>query len=136
MSTLLIVKDFGRAKELTEYFASNRFLAQTTQRSLGMSDDTSVILFAAYTLKIASPGDTQATVAMILKTHVESEVENSLEYSFRLTRDLMVLNDTAEEEIFFEIPDRKLVEADAKERLLKSWKDREIELLREAAESI
>jgi len=42
----------------------------------------------------------------MFKAHVESEIDNALEYEFRLNRDLMVINDTEEEGLLFDIPDK------------------------------
>lgn len=60
------------------------------------------------------------------RSHIESEVDCALEYEFRLNRDLMLINDTEEEGLLFEIPDKDMVEADAKESVLREWKDKEI----------
>lgn len=60
------------------------------------------------------------------RAHIESEVDCALEYEFRLNRDLMLINDTEEEGLLFEIPDKDMVEADAKEGVLREWKDKEI----------
>ena len=45
-------------------------------------------------------------VTNIFKSHVESEVDNALEYEFRLSADLMNINDTEEDGLLFEIPDK------------------------------
>ena len=63
--------------------------------------------------------------------HVEREIDCSLEYDFRLNRDLMLINDSEEEGLLFEIPDRTLVEADAKEALLKTWIEKEVALIKQ-----
>ena len=62
-------------------------------------------------------------------THVEREIDNALEYDFRFTRDLMKINDTEEEGLLFDIPDKQNVEADGKEALLKEWIPREMALI-------
>ena len=67
---------------------------------MNTTEETSVILFAAYSLKVAGSliaEELHSTVGSILRNHVESEVENSLEYSFKLSRDLMLTNDTDED---------------------------------------
>ena len=46
----------------------------------------------------------------------------------------MLINDTEEEGLLFEIPDKSKVENAAKEEVLKSWIQREVELIREIAE--
>lgn len=63
-------------------------------------------------------------------------MNNALEYDFRLNRDLMEFNDTEEEQLFFEITQKAMIEADFKEKVLKSWIPREIELIQEAASSL
>lgn len=73
-----------------------------------------------------------ATTTQVFTTHVESEIDNSLEYEFRLSRDLMEVNEKEEDGLLFEVPDRKLVEANCKERLIKTWIYREKELIKEA----
>ena len=42
----------------------------------------------------------------------------------------MHINDTEEEGMLFEIPNKSLIEADLKESILKSWIDRELEVIR------
>ena len=61
--------------------------------------------------------------------HVEREIDNGLEYDFRFNRDLMKINDTEEEGLLFEIPEKKNVEADGKEALLKEWIPKEMALI-------
>jgi len=68
------------------------------------------------------------------KQHVEREIDCALEYDFRLNRDLMLINDTEEEGVLFEIPVKDNVEADGKEALLKSWIQREVELIKEISQ--
>ena len=63
------------------------------------------------------------------QNHVEREIDNCLEYEFRLTRDIMLINDTEEEGLLFEIPDKKQVEADGKEAVLKGWIQKEMEII-------
>ena len=65
--------------------------------------------------------------------HVEREIDCSLEYDFRLNRDLMLINDSEEEGLLFEIPDRTHVEADAKEALLKTWIEKEVALIKQVS---
>ena len=48
----------------------------------------------------------------------------------------MEFNDTEEEQLFFEITQKAMIEADFKEKVLKSWIPREIELIQEAASSL
>jgi len=62
-------------------------------------------------------------------THIEREVDNALEFDFRFSRDLMKINETEEEGLLFEIPDKTNVEADGKETLLKDWIPRELALI-------
>jgi len=61
-------------------------------------------------------------VRELFKNHVESEIDNAIEYEFRLNRDLMVINDSEEDGIFFEIPNKTFIEADFKESILKQLK--------------
>jgi hypothetical protein len=61
--------------------------------------------------------------------HVEREIDNALEYDFRLNRDLMKINDTEEEGLLFEIPEKTNVEADGKEALFKEWIPKEMALI-------
>lgn len=97
-------------------------------------DDTPVKAFCAYSIKalpgMVNPAVAQRVMASFVK-HVEKEVDLSLEYDFRLNRDLLLINDTEEEGLLFEIPDKTNIEADAKEEVLKSWKDQEISLLKQ-----
>lgn len=101
-----------------------------------MSEDTTVILFAAYSLQVLPAAllnpDLISNVSTVFKTHVESEIDSQLNYEFRLSRDLMAINDTEEEGLLFEIPDKSLVEAYHKENILKTWVPRELELIKEA----
>jgi hypothetical protein len=78
-------------------------------------------------------GQSTEGVAKVFKAHVESEIDNALEYEFRLNRDLMVINDTEEEGLLFDIPDKSKVEADAKEKIMKTWIEREIAVIKEVA---
>lgn len=48
----------------------------------------------------------------------------------------MEINDTEEEGILFEIPDKTHIEADHKENILKSWINRELELIKEATSGL
>ena len=68
------------------------------------------------------------------RDHVEREIDNSLEYDFRLGRDLMEINDTEEEGLLFEIPDKTKVEAEGKEAIVKSWIEVEKAVIREIAQ--
>lgn len=70
-------------------------------------------------------------VSNVFKTHVESEIDSALNYEFRLTMDMMEVNDTEEEGLLFEIPDKSLIEAHHKENMLKAWIPRELELIKE-----
>lgn len=105
-----------------------------------MTEDTSIILFAAYSLKTIPREllneEVYSNVENVFKNHVSSEVDNVLNYDFRLNRDLMIMNDTDEETLFFEIPSRQLIEADYKEMILKQWIPRELDLIREASSSL
>jgi hypothetical protein len=47
----------------------------------------------------------------------------------------MLINDTEEEGLLFEIPDKSNVEADAKEALMKSWIDKEVALIKQVSGS-
>ena len=55
----------------------------------------------------------------MVRSDVESEIDNSLHYEFRLNRDMMLINDTEEEGLLFDIPDKSNIEADMKENVLK-----------------
>ena len=100
-----------------------------------MTEDTAILMFAAYALKIMNNCEQELAmnVSNMFKTHVESEVDSTLDYEFRLNRDLMLLNDTEEEGMLFEIPDRSNVEDDAKENVLKAWISREREVIKDIA---
>ena len=88
------------------------------------------ILFAALIPQL-TPLEPALTAALLANynRHIEREVDLALEYDFRLTRDLMQINDTEEEGLLFEIPDKSHVEADGKEALLKEWIPREMALI-------
>lgn len=45
----------------------------------------------------------------------------------------MLINDTEEEGLLFDIPDKSNIEADAKEAVLKGWVKQEIALLKQIA---
>ncbi len=97
-------------------------------------DDTAGCLIAVYLTKLvpaASPFGAQVLQAYV--SHVEREIDCSLEYDFRLNRDLMLINDTEEEWLLFEIPDKSHVEDDAKEALMKSWIDKEVALIKQVS---
>ena len=64
-------------------------------------------------------------------SHVDREIDCALEYDFRLNRDLMEINDTEEEGLLFEIPDKDLVQADAKEAVLKAFIQTEVALIKQ-----
>ena len=72
-------------------------------------------------------------VLHLMREHVEREVDNTLNYEFRLGRDLMLINDTEEEGLLFEIPDKSNIEADAKEKVIKAWIQQEIALIKQLA---
>lgn len=78
------------------------------------------MLFAALIPQLAHL-EPQVTAAIManFNMHVEREIDNALEYDFRFTRDMMKINDTEEEGLLFEIPEKQNVEADGKEALLK-----------------
>eukprot|EP00347_Sterkiella_histriomuscorum_P023381 403334851 len=143
VSTLLLVKDYEIAKDLAAFLMSNDQFRKLILSQVNTSEDTSVILFAAYSLQTLPQSIMQTLdpsliedVSRVFKTHVESEVDSQLNYEFRLSRDLMEINDTEEEGLLFEVPDKTLIEAHHKEHVLNSWKDRELELIREATNSI
>ena len=95
-------------------------------------DDTAGCLVAVYLTKLVpSPFSVQVQHAYV--SHVEREIDCALEYDFRLNRDLMLINDTEEEGLLFEIPDKSNVEADAKEALMKSWIDKEVTLIKQVS---
>jgi hypothetical protein len=91
-------------------------------------------MVAVYLTKIA-PSPFSAQVSQAYVGHVAREIECALEYDFRLNRDLMLINDTEEEGLLFEIPDKSNVEADAKEALMKSWIDKEVALIKQVSGS-
>ena len=62
---------------------------------------------------------------------MDREIDCALEYDFRLNRDLMEINDTEEEGLLFEIPDKDLVQADAKEAVLKASIQTEVALIKQ-----
>ena len=68
-----------------------------------------------------------------MREHVEREIDNTLDYEFRLGRDLMLINDTEEEGLLFEIPDKSNIEADTKEKVIKAWIQQEIALIKQLA---
>ena len=72
----------------------------------------------------------------LFKNHITSEVDNALEYDFRLNRDLMLLNDTEEEGLLFDVPDKSNIEADSKEEVLKRGIQREKEILQEIVQNL
>ena len=93
-------------------------------------DDTVGVLFAALVPQLTQmePALT-ASIQANYNRHIEREIDLALEYDFRLTCDLMKINDTEEEGLLFEIPDKTNVEADGKEALLKQWIPREMALI-------
>jgi hypothetical protein len=93
-------------------------------------EDTVGVLFAALIPQLTHL-EPQLTAGIManFNTHVEREIDNALEYDFRFTRDMMKINDTEEEGLLFEIPDKQNVEADGKEALLKEWIPREMALI-------
>jgi hypothetical protein len=93
-------------------------------------EDTVGVLFAALIPQLTHL-EPQLTAGIManFNTHVEREIDNALEYDFRFTRDLMKINDTEEEGLLFDIPDKQNVEADGKEALLKEWIPREMALI-------
>lgn len=136
IATLLMAKHYDAARELTQFLVQNPLLREMMLKQVGISEETSVLMFAAFSLKLSEGDqglsqDLTMNVISMFKNHVLSEVDNALEYDFRLNRDLMSINDTEEEGLLFEIPDKSNVEADAKESLLKEWIPREIELIKE-----
>ena len=94
------------------------------------AEDTVGVLFAALVPQLThlEPELTAAILANFT-AHVEREIDNALEYDFRFTRDMMKINDTEEEGLLFEIPDKQNVEADGKEALLKGWIAREMAII-------
>ena len=103
------------------------------------SEDTAGVMFAAYAMKALPPQSPQdqalaKAVSNSFKQHVEREIDNALEYDFRLGRDLMQINDTEEEGLLFEIPDKSKVEADSKEAVIKGWIEAEKAIIREIAQ--
>ena len=97
-------------------------------------DDTAGCMVAVYLTKIA-PSPFSAQVSQAYAGHIAREIDCALEYDFRLNRDLMLINDTEEEGLLFEIPDKSNVEADAKEALMKSWIDKEVALIKQVSGS-
>ena len=137
IGTLLMARHYDAARELTQFFVQNALLRDMILKQVSISEETAVLMFAAFSLKLLS--ETSTTVSPLLnmsvvsmfKGHVLSEVDNALEYDFRLNRDMMVISDSEEEGLLFEIPDKRNVESDAKEKLLKEWIPREIDLIKE-----
>ncbi|CDW75637.1 UNKNOWN [Stylonychia lemnae] len=134
VSTLILIQDQFNARNVTEFLISNDTFRNLLINQVSTTEETSVILFATYSLNIIPKEflnqEIYENVLNIYKNHVESEIENQLNYDFRLNRDLMEINDTEEEGMLFEIPDKSLIESDAKEHVLKSLKDRELEVIR------
>ena len=135
---LLLSHHYDLARSLTSFLMCNHPLQHLLIQQLSSTAETSVLLFAAFSLKLidTTNSDVLMNVSTLFKNHVQSEIEDSLEYEFRLNRDLMEVNDTEEEGLLFEIPDKSNVEADCKEKLLKQWIPREIELIKEIAQNI
>lgn len=94
-------------------------------------DDTSGAVLAAFIAKLNPSEALSGQVMTNVRTHVEREIDLALEYEFRFGRDLMEINDTEEEGLLFEITDMSEVEADMKEQVLKSFIEREREVIRE-----
>jgi hypothetical protein len=93
-------------------------------------DNTVGILFAALVPQLTQMEPyLTANIMANFNGHVEREIDNALEYDFRFNRDLMKINDTEEEGLLFEIPDKTYVEADGKEALFKEWVPREMAII-------
>jgi hypothetical protein len=90
-------------------------------------------MFSAFAVKVGAVPNA-AEVMQLYREHVEREVEYTLNYEFSLNRDLMLINDTEEEGLLFEIPDKDNIGADAKEAVLKSWLARELEVIKQLAQ--
>jgi hypothetical protein len=67
-----------------------------------------VFTFAAYSLKVAPSMNEglSSTVSHVFHTFVQSEIEDTLSLTNTLTKDLLLLNETEEENMFFEITER------------------------------
>lgn len=99
------------------------------------SEDTAGVMLAAYACKaLGIDQEIAQAVKSAYREHVEREIDNSLEYDFRLGRDLMEINDTEEEGLLFEIPDKTKIEAEGKETIIKSWIEVEKAVIREIAQ--
>ena len=131
IADLILVEAYDVAKELALFSLSNQTLQTilTAPLSLEEVEDTGSILVAAYAMELAQkPQEGREALAR----HVEREIDNALEYVFRLNRDLLLINDTEEEGLLFEIPDKSNIEADAKEEALGTWLEREKDIIKQA----
>ena len=131
IADLILVEAYDVAKELALFSLSNQTLQTilTAPLSLEEVEDTGSILVAAYAMELAQkPQEGREALAR----HVEREIDNALEYVLRLNRDLLLINDTEEEGLLFEIPDKSNIEADAKEEALRTWLEREKAIIKQA----
>lgn len=71
----------------------------------------------------------KASITSIYQNYVESEITSSLQNSIRLTNDLLCLNESEEENMFFDIADLKNIDHKAKKKLLTTYIDKELALI-------
>lgn len=125
ISTLLLIGKLDLAAEIGKGIMTAKvkelFINQYAEGEVD-KDDTTGCMIAVYLTKLSPAGSPfGAQVLQAFLSHVEREIDCSLEYDFRLNRDLMLINDTEEEGLLFEIPDKSMVAADAKEAVMKAW---------------
>lgn len=122
----LLTKAFATRPELREDLFSAHAEFESTDY-----DQTVTGLLAAFIAKLDPSQPESSQVLQSVRAHAEREIDFALEYEFRFNRELMHINDEEEEALFFEITDRSLIESDAKERLLKSFVEREQAVIKE-----
>ena len=135
LATLLLLNKLDVAAEIGKGIMQAKVKELFISQYLGGEvdqDDTAGCMVAVYLTKLV-PSPFSAQVLQAYAGHVEKEIDCALEYDFRLNRDLMLINDTEEEGLLFEIPDKSNVEADAKEALMKSWIEKEVALIKQVS---
>ena len=102
------------------------------------TEHSSVIVFAAYLINNLEnvSEELKQNVNMVFQTHVSSEIENSLEMNIKLNEDLLEINETSEDELFFDLGERELIQPRLKKKLLKKFAENEVKLMRELSQSL
>lgn len=101
------------------------------------ADDTTGIMVAVFIAKVIPDAVDQSQrerLVGMFRKHVEREIDLALEYEFKVGRDMMEINDTEEEGLLFELPNKDLVLADAKEAVMTRWEEQEKLVIREVAQ--